>query len=75
MNAKFKARSSYKAALPFIFVHVRLQEGDSSEVAALKQSLLALMITFQERLDSTEAVQQQQTRAIQASTFRDDVCP
>ena len=42
-----------------------MQEGDSQEVAVLKQSLLALMITFQERMDSTEAIQQQQTSAIQ----------
>lgn len=41
------------------------REGDSSEVAVLKQSMLAVMITFQERMDSAEAVQQQQTSAIQ----------
>lgn len=44
-----------------------MQEGDSSEVAVLKQSMLAVMITFQERMDSAEAVQQQQTSAIQVA--------
>ncbi|KAK9805362.1 hypothetical protein WJX73_006658 [Symbiochloris irregularis] len=39
--------------------------GDSSEVASLKESLLALMLTFQERMDGAEVVQQQQTSAIQ----------
>ena len=43
------------------------QEEDTEDLSEFKRQLLALMLALHERVDRTEAVQEQQNAALQAS--------
>ena len=45
------------------------QEGDGGDVARLKGELQALLLAMQERIQSLEAVQEQQDSAIQVTLW------